>query len=56
LSTVRTETLGSGSTDPEGDTLTYAWTIDTAPAGSSATLTGATTVSAGFTPDVAGDY
>ena len=37
---------GAGSTDPEGGTLSYAWTQTSGPA---VTLTGATTVSPGFT-------
>ena len=37
---------GAGSTDPEGGTLSYAWTQTAGPA---VTLTGATTVSPGFT-------
>jgi len=49
---------GSGSTD--GDVpvqaLTYSWVIVSAPAGSTATLSGADTASPSFTPDVAGDY
>jgi hypothetical protein len=47
---------GAGSTDPNGDTLTYAWTLTSIPAGSTATLTGATTVSPTFTADLAGEY
>lgn len=46
---------GSASSDANGDTLTYAWTL-AAPAGSSAALTGATTAAPQFTPDVAGAY
>jgi MYXO-CTERM domain-containing protein len=46
---------GSGSTDDDGDTLTFSWSL-TAPAGSGATLSGATTVSPTFIPDVDGDY
>src|SRR5690606_38416201 len=46
---------GSGSTDPDGDTLTYAWTL-TGPDGSTATLADATTATPSFTPDLAGEY
>jgi len=46
---------GSASADANGDALGYAWTL-TAPSGSSAALTGATSVAPRFTPDVAGDY
>ena len=52
-------TDGSGSTDADGDALTYTWTIDSVPSGSSVdddALTGATTVNAIFVPDVAGEY
>ncbi|MFQ5581507.1 MAG: PKD domain-containing protein [Mariprofundaceae bacterium] len=47
---------GSASSDANGDTLSYAWTIDSAPMGSAAALTGATTAMPGLTPDLAGDY
>ncbi|MGD1891198.1 MAG: PKD domain-containing protein [Cyclobacteriaceae bacterium] len=47
---------GTGSSDPDGGTLTYAWVLTSAPAGSSAAITGATQASATFTPDVAGPY
>jgi PKD domain len=47
---------GSGSSDANGDPLTYLWSISTKPAGSSATLTAATTVSPSFTADVTGTY
>lgn len=39
--------------------VTYAWTLPTVPGGSTTavtSLTGATTATAGFTPDVAGTY
>ncbi|HRD97351.1 MAG TPA: PKD domain-containing protein [Rubrivivax sp.] len=47
---------GSGSTDANGDPLTYAWTLSSRPAGSTATLTSPGTVKPGFTPDVAGSF
>jgi len=45
---------GSGSTDSDGDTLTYAWTLTTKPGGSGATLTGATAAAPTFTADLEG--
>ncbi len=47
---------GSGSSDPDGGTLTYAWALTSAPTGSSAALSGATQAAASFTPDVEGPY
>ena len=47
---------GSGSSDADGDSLTYSWSFVSKPAGSSASLSGATSVSATFTPDVLGQY
>ncbi|MCB9643592.1 MAG: IPT/TIG domain-containing protein [Myxococcales bacterium] len=47
---------GSGSTDPEGDTLTFAWGIKSKPQGSQAELVGADTDKPTLTPDVAGKY
>ena len=47
---------GSGSSDPEHDTLHYQWTLTTKPAGSATTLVQADTAKPSFTPDVAGDY
>jgi len=49
---------GSASVDPNAQPqpLSYQWTLPTKPIGSAATLTGATSVSAQFVPDVAGDY
>jgi hypothetical protein len=47
-----------GSSDLDGDTLTYIWTLDSAPAASglSSTDLAAGGSSATFTPDVVGDY
>ena len=47
---------GSASSDPDSDPLTYSWSLTTVPTGSFAALTGATTVSPTFTPDLAGVY
>jgi len=47
---------GGGSSDANGDTLTYAWSLSTKPAGSAAALTGATTATPTFTADVPGTY
>lgn len=47
---------GSSSSDPDLDPITYAWTLQSTPGGSSSTLTGPTTVNPTITPDIAGDY
>ena len=47
---------GSASTDPNGDPLTYSWTLLSKPAGSAAVLANPTSVTPTFTVDLAGDY
>jgi hypothetical protein len=47
---------GSGSSDADGDPLTFLWEIISAPAGSTAALTNPTTSGPTFVPDVAGSY
>ncbi|MDP2635593.1 MULTISPECIES: PKD domain-containing protein [unclassified Pseudoalteromonas] len=47
---------GSKSTDPEGDSLSYRWTLLAAPTGSSASLSATDVVSPSFTPDEIGNY
>jgi hypothetical protein len=47
---------GRASSDPDGDALTYAWTLPTRPAGSAATLSSANTPQPTFMPDMAGTY
>lgn len=47
---------GSASTDADGDTLTYAWTLTTKPATSAATLATTNIAKPDFSADVAGDY
>ena len=46
---------GSGSEDPDGDVLSYAWVL-AAPDGSAAELVAADTAMPSFTTDVIGDY
>jgi hypothetical protein len=47
---------GAGSTDVDGDPLTYRWSLLTVPAGSSATLSNPAAVNPTFTADLAGLY
>ena len=47
---------GSGSSDVDGDRLTYQWTFVTVPTGSAAKLANPTTVTSNFVADLAGDY
>lgn len=47
---------GSASTDPDGDPITFSWVILSAPIGSAATLTNATTSRAGLVADLEGAY
>ncbi len=46
---------GSGSSDPEGDSLSFSWSL-VSPIGSSASLTGASTDSPTFVADVTGTF
>lgn len=47
---------GTGSSDANGDALTYAWTLTTKPDTSAAALADAATAHPSFTPDLAGTY
>lgn len=50
---------GSSSSDPEGDALTYSWTFKSVPTGSALTnadLSGSSSATASFVPDVTGSY
>jgi hypothetical protein len=57
ISTGTSVTLdGTGSSDSNGDSLTYAWTLGSSPAGSSASLDDAGAAQPTFVPDLDGDY
>ena len=47
---------GTESSDPDGDRLTFSWELSSLPDGSEAALTGASSATASFVPDVAGTY
>ncbi len=47
---------GAGSSDPDGDSLTYRWTLTYRPAASGATLTNATSIGPSFVADAPGLY
>jgi hypothetical protein len=47
---------GTGSTDANGDALSYGWTLASRPAGSAAALDAAAGATVNLTPDVPGDY
>ena len=47
---------GSGSSDPDGDGLTYSWTLTSVPSGSGAALSDPAAVGPTFVADVDGDY
>ena len=47
---------GTASSDPDGNPLTYAWSITSAPTGSTAALVNPTSPTPSLTPDVAGAY
>lgn len=47
---------GSASSDPDGDTISYSWTLTAIPNGSAASLSSPTSVSPTFTPDLDGSY
>src|SRR5438270_14048861 len=47
---------GSGSTDVDGNPLTYKWTLVTRPAGSKAVLSNPASVTPQFVADVPGSY
>lgn len=54
--TLVTSLDGSASSDADGDPITYAWSLASQPAGSTASLVDATAATPTFTPDAAGTY
>lgn len=57
VSVESTAILDAGaSSDANGDTLSFRWTLTSKPAGSVAALSNATSVRAGFVPDVVGSF
>ncbi len=48
--------MSGNGTDADGDLLTFTWSFSSKPAGSVATLTGATTATPNFTADLEGSY
>ena len=51
-----TVTLNGTASDPDGDELTYNWSITTSPSGSAATVSNANSKNASFVPDLPGSY
>jgi len=47
---------GTGSTDADGDVLTYGWTLDSKPAGSAAALSSGAGAAVQLTTDISGSY
>ena len=57
VTTGETVTLDAGSSsDADGDTLTYSWSVSSMPTGSSVSLSNATSASTNFVADIDGDY
>ncbi|HEY7472851.1 MAG TPA: PKD domain-containing protein [Gemmatimonadota bacterium] len=51
-----TANVAATATDPDADPLTFVWTVQSRPAGSTAALSATNTAAVSITPDVAGEY
>ena len=51
-----TAQLNGSGTDPDSDPITFAWTVASAPLGSTATISNPNTANPTFTPDIKGVY
>ena len=49
-------TLNGSGSDPDGDPLSYSWTVLSSPQGSGPSLSGSNTATTSFTPDYVGTY
>lgn len=51
-----TVTVVANATDPDGDPVSFSWSVESRPAGSTAALSSTTAATVMITPDLAGDY
>jgi len=54
--TTETVSLSAKASDPDGDSLTYVWSLDSKPEGSRTELQTPLSLNSSFVPDVAGEY
>ena len=54
--TTETVSLSATASDPDGDSLTYVWSLDTKPEGSQSEMQTPMSLNSSFVPDVAGEY
>ncbi len=54
--TTEAVSLSATASDPDGDSLTYVWSLDTKPEGSQSEMQTPMSLNSSFVPDVAGEY